>query len=130
MSKSHVSMEQHQCPICGKTHDTGSLLLDRRLRPVFDRHTVTGRSPCPECAAQLSAGFVALIACNEATKQPTGEYAFLSEEAWGNVFTAPVPPGKICLTPSQTLDTLRLIQAGESPSAAFNKVNNLTNAKH
>lgn len=29
--KSHVSLEQKQCPICGKVHDTGNLLLDTRI---------------------------------------------------------------------------------------------------
>lgn len=130
MSKSFVTVEQHRCLICGKVHDTGRLLLDKRLRPTFDMHTVAGQSPCPECVARLDSGYVALIGCSAETRQPTGEYAFLSEAAWGDIFTAPVPEGKICLTPSQTLDTLRLIQSGESPSAAFNKVNNLTNAKH
>lgn len=123
-------MEQHQCPICGKTHDTGSLLLDKRMRQTFDMHTVAGQSPCPECSAQLASGYVALIGCDAQTRKPTGEYAFLSEAVWGDIFTVPVPEGKICLTPSQTLDTLRLIKAGESPSAAFNKVSNLANTKH
>jgi len=42
--KSYVTMEQ--CCLCGKS--TGSLLLDKRLRNVFDSHTVTGNI-CPKC---------------------------------------------------------------------------------
>ena len=30
--KSHVSLEQHVCLVCGKAFDTGTILLDKRLR--------------------------------------------------------------------------------------------------
>ena len=30
--KSHVSLEQHACLVCGVSFDTGSILLDKRLR--------------------------------------------------------------------------------------------------
>ena len=62
--KSHVSMEQHVCPVCGKTHDTGAILLDRRLRQTFDRFTVTDYELCPEHAKLHADGFVALVECS------------------------------------------------------------------
>ena len=37
MEKSYVTMEQKQCPVCGKIEDTGSLLLDKRLRKIKGR---------------------------------------------------------------------------------------------
>ncbi|SFE17291.1 hypothetical protein SAMN03159379_07464, partial [Variovorax sp. NFACC26] len=40
--KSHVSMEQHLCLVCGLGFDTGGILFDRRLRQSMQRHTVTG----------------------------------------------------------------------------------------
>lgn len=46
--KSHVSMEQHVCLVCGQLFDTGAILLDRRLRPSMEHHTVTGWDLCPE----------------------------------------------------------------------------------
>ena len=30
--KSHVSLEQHVCLVCGTAFDTGAILLDKRLR--------------------------------------------------------------------------------------------------
>ena len=46
-TKSHVGMEQNVCPVCGKAFDTGTILLDRRLRNSLERKTVTGWSLCP-----------------------------------------------------------------------------------
>lgn len=40
--KSHVSLEQHACLVCGTTFDTGAILLDKRLRASMERHTATG----------------------------------------------------------------------------------------
>ncbi len=65
--KSHVSLEQHQCPVCCDRFDTGAVLLDRRLRPIFGRETVTGHSLCPQCDKLRAADYVAIIE----VKQPT-----------------------------------------------------------
>lgn len=50
--KSYVTLETHVCPVCGKEHQTGDLLLDRRLQNKFDRETVTGFSICFDCEKQ------------------------------------------------------------------------------
>jgi hypothetical protein len=62
--KSHVSMEQHVCVVCGRPFDTGAILLDRRLRPSMNRHTVTGWDLCPEHRRLHEEGFVALVECD------------------------------------------------------------------
>ena len=46
MEKSYVTLEQHVCPVCLKTFDTGNLLLDDKLRDVFKKYTVTGYGLC------------------------------------------------------------------------------------
>ena len=46
--KSHVSLEQHVCLVCGTAFDTGAILLDKRLRASMERHTATGWGLCPE----------------------------------------------------------------------------------
>ena len=46
--KSHVSIEQHICLVCGAAFETGSILLDRRLRASMEHHTKTGWGLCPE----------------------------------------------------------------------------------
>lgn len=113
MAKSHVSMEQHQCPICHTLHDTGSLLLDKRMLPALEMRTVTGRSTCPACKARLDEGYIAIVECNEATRKPTGPYTFVTRETWGHTFTMPTPPHGICMAPPEVLAMLAKIAATE-----------------
>ena len=37
--KSHVSMEQHRCIVCGQDYDTGAILLDKRMRQAVNEIT-------------------------------------------------------------------------------------------
>lgn len=60
--KSHVSLEQHVCLVCGAAFDTGAILLDRRLRASMKHHTATGWGLCPEHQKLSDDGFVALHA--------------------------------------------------------------------
>ena len=81
MDKSYVTMEQHQCPACGKTFDTGALLLDTYLRNRFDRNTVTGNSLCSDCNKRIDDGFTILVVIKdgETGSNPyrTGELLFI-----------------------------------------------------
>lgn len=103
--KSFVTLEQSQCPVCGKCFDTGSLLLDRRLRETFERHTVTGIEMCPECKKLRDDGYIALVEIDPARSQMggglvkpedawrTGRKAHIREAVWSKVFPSlPVPP--------------------------------------
>ena len=64
MDKSYVTMEQHQCPVCGKTFDTGALLS----------------SLCSDCNEKIVDGFTILIVVKdgETGSNPyrTGELLF------------------------------------------------------
>lgn len=105
MSKSHVSMEQHICKVCGHTYDTGNILLDKRLRESMETHTVTGAGLCPDHQKLYDEGFVALVGVDESksrvgaggTIKPedayrTGEVAHIRREAaW--VLNIPIPDG-------------------------------------
>ncbi|WP_296781558.1 ATPase [Variovorax sp.] len=62
--KSHVSIEQHICLVCGAAFETGSILLDRRLRASMEHHTKTGWGLCPEHQKLADDGFVALVECD------------------------------------------------------------------
>lgn len=64
MDKSYVTLEQKMCPICGHTKDTGSILLDTRLRPQFDMKTTTGYGLCKDCQEKKDKGYLALVVCN------------------------------------------------------------------
>jgi hypothetical protein len=59
--KSHVSMEQHVCLVCGMKFETGAILFDRRLRAALERFTLTGWGLCPAHQALFDKGFVALV---------------------------------------------------------------------
>src|SRR5450830_1148211 len=62
--KSHVSLEQHVCLVCGTRFDTGTILLDRRLRASMEHHTATGWGLCAEHQKLSDDGFVALVECD------------------------------------------------------------------
>lgn len=103
MDKSYVTVEQNCCIVCGKEYDTGAILLDRRMRDTFDRHTVTGMGLCPDHQEKYDEGFIALVECDQAkTKirgdvvQPeeayrTGNYAHVRKEIWTKIFDTDAP---------------------------------------
>ena len=70
--KSHVSMEQHICPVCVATFDTGNILLHKRIKPVLDTHTTTGTSLCSACQKWSDDGYLALVECDGAKSAPMG----------------------------------------------------------
>lgn len=62
--KSHVSMEERVCLVCGNPFDTGAILLDKRLRQSMAHRTVTGWGLCPEHEQMFKDGYVALVECD------------------------------------------------------------------
>lgn len=103
-SKSYVSLEQHLCIVCATPFDTGSILLDRRLRASMRHHTTTGWGLCPEHQRLHSEGFVALVECDpqrsgapsgDGQMKPeqayrTGQLAHLRREAFSQVFNVTI----------------------------------------
>lgn len=118
-------MEQAQCPVCLELHDTGSTLLDRRLKPSMEQHTVTHFDLCPAHKKMRDDGFVALI---ELTREPradedalcvprTGKYLHIRASAWPNIFNTPAPPKGIAMTEAGMIDKLMSkIQVSPSPN--------------
>jgi hypothetical protein len=106
--KSHVSLEQRLCLVCGTCFDTGTILLDRRLRASMERHTTTGWGPCPGHERLCSQGFVALVECDpqrsgrpsgDGQMKPeqayrTGRLAHLKREVFGRVFDVAIAAGQ------------------------------------
>ncbi|MCB1901010.1 MAG: ATPase [Rhodocyclaceae bacterium] len=109
--KSHVSLEQHVCLVCGTRFDTGAILLDRRLRASMERHTATGWGLCPEHQKLSDDGFVALVECDpqrsgspagDGRVKPeqayrTGRLAHLKREAFAQVFNVPIAADQPCV---------------------------------
>jgi len=109
--KSHVSLEQHVCLVCGVGFDTGAILLDRRLRASMKRHTTTGWDLCAAHRKLFDEGFVALIECDpqrsgapagKARLKPqqawrTGRLVHLKREAFARVFDVPLAADQCCV---------------------------------
>ncbi|MGR4870273.1 ATPase [Variovorax sp. LARHSF232] len=109
--KSHVSLEQRVCLVCGASFDTGSILLDRRLRASMKRHTVTGWGLCAEHQKLSDDGFVALVECDpkrsgspsgNGRMKPeqayrTGRLAHLKREVFARVFNVPIAADQPCV---------------------------------
>ena len=126
MVKSHVSMEQHVCPVCGAVHDTGAILLDKRLRESLERHTLTGRSLCPQCTERAESGMIALVGVDPERSAPptengnmdpnhayrTGRIAWLRREIWSQLLDAPLPDVSMVFVEDGVLDVLERIKAG------------------
>ncbi|MBH2008463.1 MAG: ATPase [Xanthomonadaceae bacterium] len=107
--KSHVSLEQHVCLVCGVKYDTSSILLDKRLRASLEHHTTTGWGLCDEHQKLSNDGFVALVECDPqrsgspgARLKPeqayrTGRLAHLKRGVFATVFNVPVAADQACV---------------------------------
>ncbi len=109
--KSHVSLEQRACLVCGIAYDTGSILLDKRLRASLARHTTTGWGLCAEHEQLCSAGFVALVECDPQRSGKTsgadrlkpeqayrtGRLAHLKRAVFAAVFNVPIAANQACV---------------------------------
>ena len=101
--KSHVTMETRNCVICGCQYSTGAVLLDRRLRPIFERETCTGWGMCDAHVQAVKEGMIGLIEIDESKSdlQPdgtiplnggyrTGRVVLVNREALNNSLTIKV----------------------------------------
>lgn len=73
-NKSHVSIEQNACKVCGKPYDTGAILLDKRMRESLDKNTITGWGLCSEHQELADQDYIAMVAVDErkSDKLPNG----------------------------------------------------------
>lgn len=116
--KSYVSMERQVCPICGDEHDTGSILLDRRLRESMDRHTVTGMGLCDDCDRLDKDGYVALVAIDPTRSTEvrggmrlenayrTGRVVHIRRQVFGDIFDCDAPEGPMAFFDDNAMDQL------------------------
>ncbi|WP_191831845.1 ATPase [Pseudomonas fluorescens] len=107
--KSHVSLEQQVCIVCGVAFDTGTILIDKRLRPCLEQHTTTGWGLCAEHQRLFSENFVALIECDpQRSGNPsgrlkpeqayrTGHVAHLKREVFATLFNVPIADDQACV---------------------------------
>lgn len=117
--KSYVTMEQHQCIVCGHLFDTGALLLDKRLKKTFERHTVTGNGLCPEHQKLFDDGYIAFVEISNETKsstlQPeeacrTGRIAHVRRAVAADMFNVPIGNEPLAFVEKDVIDFLEKIQ--------------------
>ena len=69
MSNDFVAMERAVCPVCGVIHEDGGVLLDKRLKTIEDKDTITHLTLCPEHQKLYDDGYIAmLVVSNEETE--------------------------------------------------------------
>lgn len=71
MTKSHVSIGQAVCPVCGAVFDTNEILLDKHLRATLESRTITHYELCPEHAQLHKDGYIAFCAVAESPEAGT-----------------------------------------------------------
>lgn len=117
--KSYVTMESAVCPVCGARHDTGNLLLDKRLRQKFDRHTITGWAMCGTHQKLKDDNYTAVVGIDPDKSNGhtvsgvwrTGLVAHIRNSVWGKLFNQPLPDKGICFAPDEVLQMLQERQA-------------------
>lgn len=119
--KSHVSMAQHQCPICLVMHDTGEILIKKDLRPTLEWKTLTGHSPCPTCQGRLNDGFIALVETRDPNNgrntididvPRSGTFAFVHTEVFPQIFDVPTPEVPMVFVEPGIIDKLHAMTEG------------------
>ena len=123
MDKSYVTLEQAVCPVCGVKHDTGTLFMDKRLRPMFDMHTTTGWGLCEEHQKLYDEGYVAIVAADPEKSNVvkgvvtiegayrTGEIVHIWEELFEKLFNVPIPEGKLTFCDPEVVEYLQKLVA-------------------
>lgn len=125
MEKSHVSMEQGACVVCGATYDTGAILLDRRLRASMEPKTVTRLGMCADHEDLKRQGYVALVGIDPKkstirtdTVKPgeayrTGDVAHVRATAWPNIFNTPVPEGMVAFVEPEVIEKIKELRGAQ-----------------
>ena len=97
--KSYVTLAL--CPICQK--ESGELLLDKRLKPTFEMHTIVPTSVCDECKeAYLKKGVMLINPDN-------GGLVVLRTSFYKRMFNKPVPRGHIIFCSQDVLDKINAL---------------------
>jgi len=96
MEKSYVTLAL--CPICKE--ETGELLMDRRLKPTFEMHTIVPHSVCEKCREKYLKEAVLLI------NPKTGSLVVIKDEAFKGMFNKDIPPQRIAFCDEEVLEKI------------------------
>ena len=118
--KSHVTMERAICIVCTAEHDTGAILLDTRLRKVFDRNTVTGWGMCADCERLKDDGYLALVGIDPDKSETssdgdtikpedahrTGNIVHIKNDVFGRMFDVEIPESGVAFVDPEVIERL------------------------
>jgi hypothetical protein len=96
MTKSYVTLEI--CPICKK--DTGTILLDRRLKDTFESKTINPTNVCDDCRKKYLSKGVMII------NPETCRLTVIKDSAFKKIMDCPIPAKKIAFAHDDVLDRL------------------------
>ena len=133
MDQSYVGMESKECILCKEEYETGSLLLDKRLRKSLDRLNCTGPGLCNTCKTTHTGlpieeyDHVALI---EATNpvynrdrrgrkrlesaETSGTVCFMRRECYAQMFDVDLGDWEFCMVEPEVMAMLSQMQNGAS----------------
>jgi hypothetical protein len=81
MEKSHVTMAYKICKITGEKFDDG-LLLDKRLKKVFERETCAGFGISPRAQKMIDKGYIALVGIDPERSSYNNEDHVKPSDVW------------------------------------------------
>lgn len=99
MSKSHVGMGFHVCPICGTKHGE-MVLIDKRLQDTLESENFVGWQMCAAHEEMYRQGYIALVEAKPSDlpsgntlrgADRTGRIMHIAKDAWRSVLNCPVP---------------------------------------
>jgi len=118
--KSHVSIEQKVCAICGKTNDSGAILLEKNLRKSLEKFTVTGYNHCDDCNSKLSDQFIAAVEISNKEESAilknenairTGVIVWIKKRLAREIFNVPEIHSPLVFVTHEVVEFLKNLQA-------------------
>ena len=120
MGKSYVSLERQICIVCGKSFNTGGLLIDKRLKASMKKYTNTGMGMCPHDEQRKKDGYIGLIGCfNSVGKDGSKEERLTSSKAkrsgrvvhlkilaFKRIICVPTPENSVCFIEDEGIDKI------------------------
>lgn len=124
--KSFVTVNKKKCVVCCRDFDTNELLIDKRMRDVFESSTLTGWGMCPEHAQQIKDGYTFLILIDENKSTIKGGSVDISNTYRLGCFFAvkndfmqdvlgSVPPQRVAFIPVAVLADILTVIADSAP---------------
>jgi hypothetical protein len=116
----YVKMGKHLCPVCTKEHDSGEILLHKRLREIPDDKTLTGWGLCDEHKAQFDDGYIFLVGADEGKSSKaenggidlngayrTGDIAAVRRTVAEDIFNCPIPENGLLFCDAEVIIMLQ-----------------------